>query len=249
MSKYDALFAKKIIYLTFPQGFVFSKNLKQKFVQVLLLIYVVRNCVFYQKMMTFQQHFKFPILRTQLLIVNNRQKLDVLVVQAITLQKIIIAIKMMNLILTPSLLKIRQTKFKVFFLLQFVPQLQSSMYNQFLDPQPILYDPCNPQCGQCITQDYFSNCFECPLNYFKNQLSENQVQSVHSVLHYVKHVLIVQIWKYKSENKNFKQNISPNFQVNNYNQIYCKKCNYPHKDSVIMYNPYSHLIKYCLNSG
>ncbi|CAD8182801.1 unnamed protein product [Paramecium octaurelia] len=126
------------------------------------------------------------------------------------------------------------------FILQFVPQLQSSVYNEFLDPQTILQDSCDPECGQCVTQSYFSNCLECPLDYFKKPV----IRELSAKCSFCPPLCQACIDRSDLEI----QNISPNFKVNNQNQLYSKKCIYPHKDSAIMYNPYSHLIKYCFNN-
>ncbi|CAD8198402.1 unnamed protein product [Paramecium pentaurelia] len=122
------------------------------------------------------------------------------------------------------------------FLLQFVPSLQLSVYNPFLNPYPISNEPCDLECLSCVD----SQCKQCPLNYYKKQV----ITESSTKCSYCPPLCQVCINRTDEEI----QNTSPNFIVNDQNQIYTKKCIFPYRDSPIIYDPYSNFIKYCFNN-
>ncbi|CAD8082824.1 unnamed protein product [Paramecium primaurelia] len=125
------------------------------------------------------------------------------------------------------------------FVLQFVPQLKLNVYSQFLNPQPKIDEPCDPECLLCVSQVQ-TFCKVCPLNYYKKSVITEQSTKCS----YCPPLCQACINRLDQEI----QKTQPNFIVNDLNQIYTKKCIYPYRDSAIKLDSYQHLIKYCFNS-
>ncbi|CAK76088.1 unnamed protein product (macronuclear) [Paramecium tetraurelia] len=123
------------------------------------------------------------------------------------------------------------------FILQFVPNLKTSVYSKYLSSLNSVQQYCDSQCLLCdITIPY---CKYCPLNYQKkNIITEKGPNCTYC------HPLceVCQARSAKEIQLNF-----PNFNVTQDNQIYTKKCIKAYWDPTIFYDHYSQIVKYCFN--
>ncbi|CAD8103714.1 unnamed protein product [Paramecium sonneborni] len=123
------------------------------------------------------------------------------------------------------------------FILQFVPQLKSSIYNEFLKSSNIFEQKCDPECILCNQNG--SYCKVCPLNYYKKYFMTEESDKC-SYCHPLCEACITR------SDEDLQLNF-PNFILNEENQIYSKKCLIPYSDPSIFYDHYSEIVSYCFN--
>ncbi|CAD8156187.1 unnamed protein product [Paramecium octaurelia] len=123
------------------------------------------------------------------------------------------------------------------FILQFVPNLKTTVYSKYLSLLNSDKQFCDSQCLLCdITIPY---CKYCPLNYQKKYIITEKGPNC-TYCHPLCQVCTAR--STKEMQLNF-----PNFNVTQDNQIYTKTCIKAYFDPSIFYDHYSQTVKYCFN--